>query len=54
MIVIAYLVQCLAKASAIVGGIHLNESKQGMARLPDPKCQLFDPVPCDSQIGIYV
>jgi hypothetical protein len=51
---ITNLIECLTKSDTIVGGIHLNKAKKGMARLPQPRCCLFYPCSCDRKVSICV
>ena len=48
------LVKCLTESSAVMGSIHLDEAKKGMARLPDPRCSFFNPMACHGKIGIRI
>ena len=47
-------VEGMSKVTFVVCAIHLSKTKQRMLQGPLSWSMLFDPVPCDSKIGISV
>jgi hypothetical protein len=51
---VADCVEGMSKATSVVCAIHLSKTKQCVLQGPLSWSTLFDPVPCDSKIGISV